>query len=387
MIQFKALLIKEFKEAFRDKRALMAALLIAFMAPVMIFSISKVAIKEAIEKPTIYAQILGSEFSPKLMDKFKKDKILPISKVPDNEKYLWQDRNIKITIPKFFAKNMFLGKTIEVVLNTDYSDKAMDSSIQRIKKSVDEYSRRIGHNRLLVRGVDIQLLHPVKLIEQDTALLSSNAAFISMLLGIYLLVAAFVSGLPVAIDSSAGERERNVLEMLLCQPIATIKIVFTKMTCASVVAATGVILTLGLTALAVSFVDLAQIGATFSLDFYTVMVLLALLLPICFFASSLQLFFAFQAKSFKEAQSTVTMIIMMPAFIPMALTFINDKPKWLDWMPISGQSLLMEDLFKGIPVNWSVVLFTGAVTLMMTFSLIHATAYRLKSEKAVMALG
>ena len=50
MIQFKALLTKELKEAFRDKRAMMMAMMMAVMAPVMIFAMSKVMIKEAVEK-------------------------------------------------------------------------------------------------------------------------------------------------------------------------------------------------------------------------------------------------------------------------------------------------------------------------------------------------
>ena len=114
--------------------------------------------------------------------------------------------------------------------------------------------------------------------------------------------------------------------------------------------------------------------------------LILLLLPICFFASALQLFFSFQAKSFKEAQSTVTMIIMLPAMIPFALTFIDDKPKWLDWLPVSGHSMVMEDLFKGLPVNWAAVAITGLVTLAMTVALVVTLSAKLKSEKVVLAL-
>ncbi|MFT5529660.1 MAG: sodium transport system permease protein, partial [Alteromonadaceae bacterium] len=40
MIQFKALLTKELKEALRDRRALMMALSFAIMAPIIIFTMS-----------------------------------------------------------------------------------------------------------------------------------------------------------------------------------------------------------------------------------------------------------------------------------------------------------------------------------------------------------
>jgi sodium transport system permease protein len=386
MIQFKALLIKELKEAFRDRRALMVAMSMAVMAPVMIFAMSKFAINEAVDTPPIYAKITGSEFAPKLMKQFKDDNILLFTEVPADEKSLWQERNIQITIPESFADDMIDGKTIDVVLRTDYSDKAMRTPIRRIKNSVADYARYIGYKRLLVRGIDIKLLQPVNLVEQDTASPSSNAMFISMMLGFYLLMAAFMSGLSVAIDSSAGERERNVLEILLCQPVSTLKIVLAKLCCASFISIISVFLVLVLTSFSVGFVDLTKIGATFNLGAGTIATLLFMLIPICFFASALQLFFSFQAKSFKEAQSTVTMIIMLPSMIPFILMFIDDKPQWLDWMPISGQSLLMEDIFKGIPVSWSALLLTATVTIALTVILVQALAVKLKSEKVVLAL-
>jgi sodium transport system permease protein len=237
-----------------------------------------------------------------------------------------------------------------------------------------------------VRGIDVRLLQVVKIIEQDTSLPNSNAMIISMMLGLYLLMAAFMSGLPVAIDASAGERERNVLEMLLCQPVSTVKIVSAKLCCASLIACIGVLLTLSLTSFSVSFIDLTKIGASFSLDFFTISALLLLLLPICFFASALQLFVAFQSKNFKEAQSMVSMIIMLPAMVPVVMMFVDDKPKWLEWLPISGQSLIMEDLFKGLPVSWSLMVFTGLVTISMTILLVLLMAKKLRSETVVLAL-
>jgi len=384
--QFKALLSKELKEAFRDKRAMMMAMMMAVMAPVMIFAMSKVMIKEAVETPEIYLKISGAEFAPKLIKALNDENILLFSDVPNDKKVIWDDRNIGLAIPESFNQDMLDGKTIDICLSADYSEKANNSPVRRIKNTISNYARTIGYNRLLVRGIDVRLLQPIKIIEQDTSLPNSNAMIISMMLGLYLLMAAFMSGLPVAIDASAGERERNVLEMLLCQPVSTVKIVSAKLCCASLIASIGVMLTLSLTSFSVSFIDLTKIGASFSLDTYTIIALLLLLLPICFFASALQLFVAFQSKNFKEAQSMVSMIIMLPAMVPVIMMFVDDKPKWLDWLPITGQSLIMEDLFKGLPVPWSLLTFTGLVTISMTVVLVLLMAKKLRSEKVVLAL-
>ena len=73
----------------------------------------------------------------------------------------------------------------------------------------------------------------------------------------------------------------------------------------------------------------------------------------------------------------VSMIIMMPAMVPVIMMFVDDKPKWLDWLPISGQSLIMEDLFKGLPVSWSLMAFTGFVTISMTILLVLLMAKKI----------
>ncbi len=386
MIQFKALLTKELKEAFRDKRAMMMAMMMAVVAPVMIFAISKVMIKEAVDTPAIYLKVSGVEYAPKLINALNDENILLFNDVPIDETVIWDERNLTLTIPQSFNQDMLDGKTIDIYLSADYSEKANLSPIRRIKNTITNYASAIGYKRLLVRGIDVGLLQVVKVIEQDTSLPNSNAMIISMMLSLYLLMAAFMSGLPVAIDASAGERERNVLEMLLCQPVSTIKIVSAKLCCASLIACIGVLLTLSLTSFSVSFIDLTKIGASFSLDAYTISALLLLLLPICFFASALQLFVAFQSKNFKEAQSLVSMIIMLPAMVPVIMIFIDDKPKWLEWLPISGQSLIMEDLFKGLPVSWVLMGFTGLVTISITILLVLLMARKLRSEKVVLAL-
>lgn len=386
MMQLKALMVKEFKEAFRDRRALMVAMSMALLMPVMIMVMLKVAIKEAVDNPAVYVKYTGEQHAPKLIKALKDQNILSFADVPEDEERNWNERNIELTIPDTFIADMAAGKPIELTLRADYNEKSLSSPIRRIKDIIREHSLTIGYKRLLVRGIDIKLLQPIKLLEQDTSLPSSNAVMISLILGVYLMMAAFMSGLPVAIDSSAGERERNVLEMLLCQPVSTLKIVLAKLSCASSISIISIILMLVLTSVAMNFVDLTKIGATFSIDASTFAILLLLLVPICFLAASLQLLFAFQAKSFKEAQSTVTMLIMAPSFIPFALMMMDDKPAWINWMPISGQSLLMEDVFKGLPIDWNALLFTSVATVGLTAALVLILAKRLTSEKVVMSL-
>jgi sodium transport system permease protein len=386
LIQLQALLLKEYREAFRDKRALMVALGMAILAPIGIMVMSKIMIEKLVDEPPVYLKFVGAEHAPKLITHFADKNLFDFADVPEDERSIWEQRNIAIEIPEDYAVDMAAGKPIKLHLQADYTDKAVQPPVRRINNAVRKFSMSIGYKRLLLRGVDIRLLNPVKLVEQDTAKPDATFMLISMMLGIYLMLAAFMSGLSVAIDSSAGERERNVLEMLLCQPVSTLKIVFAKLISASTVSVIGVLLILVLTSISVGFVDLTKIGATFSLDLSTALVLLLLLLPICFFATACQLFVAFQTKSFKEAQSTVGMLIGIPAFIPFVVSMMDDRPEWLNWLPISGQSMIIENIFKGVEVDWLAVFATSSVTIAITAALVLGLAKKLKSEKVVMAL-
>jgi sodium transport system permease protein len=384
--QLKALVLKEYKEAFRDKRALMMALMMAFLAPVGLVIMSKIIIEEAVDEPPVYIKFTGVENAPMLIEHLAGKNLFSFADVPEDKKAAWEKRNIAINIPEDYAENMAQGKAIKLHLKADFTDKAVNPPVRRINNAVREFSLSIGYKRLLLRGVDVRLLNPVKLIEQDTAKPDATFMLISMMLGAYLLITAFTTGLSIAIDSSAGERERNVLEMLLCQPVSTLKIVLAKLISASTIAFIGVVLLLSLTSVSVGFVDLTKIGATFNLELSTAIFLMLLLLPMCFFASACQLFVAFQTKSFKEAQSTVGMLIAIPAFIPFVVSMMDDRPEWLNWLPISGQSMIIEGVFKGVEVNWLAVGATTLVTIALTVALVLALAKKLKSEKVVMAL-
>ena len=114
---------------------------------------------------------------------------------------------------------------------------------------------------------------------------------------------------------------------------------------------------------------------------------LAILLPLSVFAGSLQLFVAFFSRSFKEAQSTVNMVMMLPAVAPMALTFINDRPDILSWLPITGQYLLLESVFKGGGVSAAESGVTATGTLFISLLLCWAMSRRLRSQKAILSLG
>ena len=68
------------------------------------------------------------------------------------------------------------------------------------------------------------------------------------------------------------------------------------------------------------------------------------------------------------------------------MMFMDSKPAWLNYSPIAGHSLLMEDIFKGLPIDWFAFAVTTISTLSIVAVLVTTLSVRLKSEKVVMAL-
>ena len=51
-----------------------------------------------------------------------------------------------------------------------------------------------------------------------------------------------------------------------------------------------------------------------------------------------------------------------------------------------GSVFIMEDVFKGLPIDWNALLFTSVATVGLTAALVLILAKRLTSEKVVMSL-
>src|SRR5258708_38614067 len=74
---------------------------------------------------------------------------------------------------------------------------------------------------MMSRGVSPPLVEPVKVAHVTAATPRQKGAFILFLIPMFAILSPLLGGLTVAIDSTAGERERGSLEPLLGNPAAT----------------------------------------------------------------------------------------------------------------------------------------------------------------------
>ena len=378
------LLRKELLEISRDKRALLAALGLAFVAPLVIYGGISFAIKQAAAKPTVWIDIINLDAAPALVEMLADERIhdRSTSREPGAPAFA----RLQVEIPADFEAAISRGEQTQIMLSGELNEDAVRPTLNRVRQVIRRFASSTAGIRLMMRGIDPALIRPVDIQEQNTAPASNNAGPMTMMIGIYVMMAAFVSAISTAIDTSAGERERNVLEVLLIQPVRSIDIVTAKLAGVFLVSMFGVLLTLTFSAFAMSQVELEKVGMTFTLAPLNFLAILAAMIPLALLAGALNLLVAFFSKTFKEAQSQVTMVIMVPALAPMVLMFVPEPPPFLRQLPITGQFLYLEQVFKAEAVDASGPLLASLGTLLITAAVVWFTSHHLASERSINTL-
>lgn len=386
-----ALFKKEFRDSIRDKRSVMAAMAGAFFTPLFFAGMMMFTLDKATSVDDLYIEIKGAEQAPQIISLLKQAKILHADKPEKGKKFeldgeTKEHSEIVLAFKDNFAANMEKGIPARVVLTADHSKKEAKSEISRISEVINGYQSQLVSMKLMARGVSPAITQAVIIEKQDTSTPSSKSALILGMLGVMILVAVFVSSTNVAIDCSAGERERNSLELLLMQPVSTHDVVVAKAMNTSLFGIIGGTLSICLTAAVIPFIPLHKLGMAFHFDFNLALTIWLLLVPLAVFAAAFQLATAFHAKSFKEAQSYIQYTIIVPVMVPMMLEIVNYKNALLSYIPIVAQQQAISQLIRGELEEYMPLVAGSAITLITAVLLVKFIARSLKSEKVVLGL-
>ncbi|CAM4180799.1 ABC transporter permease [Shewanella aquimarina] len=368
---------KELTDAARDKRSVMAGLYYAIGAPLMMCGMFMILIGQITSPEALNITITHGERAPDLV------KYLASNEISQGDEA--DRKEIELVISPDYAANMAKSQAAEIVLIADNSNEKLQSSIRRLEKALQEYSAEMGSLRLIARGIDPKVMQPIKVKVEDQATSDSKGGMILGVAIFMMVYAVFISGMNLAIDTSAGERERNSLALLLSHPVSTRDIVLAKVAAVTIFAMLGLILTLVISKLAYGFVPWQELGFSVNINIDFILLMLAIGLPIALMAAALQLFVSFMAKSFKEAQSYLTIVLIVPMMLSMAASY-NIAPDTLQWLPISGQMQALIAFIKGKEIPMMQLALSSAITFVIALALAFGMERSLKSEKIVFGL-
>ena len=374
----KVLFKKEVLDASRDKRSVMAGLYYAIGVPIGMCLLMSVLLQQLASPEALKINIENANRAPGLIAHLSSRDIVASNDA--NER-----KAITLSISEDYQQKMSEGRPATVTLIADKSDDKLRKHINQVEKAIALYSSEIASLRLVSRGVDPNLMRAIAIEVHDQATPDSKGGMILGVVVLTLILALFYAAMNLAIDTSAGERERNSLSLLLSHPLHSLHIVLAKIGAITTFSMLGLVVILVVSKFSYAMVPWQQMGFSITITPAFMLFSIAICLPIALMSASLQVFVSFMAKSFKEAQSYVTMVL----FIPMALSMITtydiatDKVQWL---PIAAQQFALMEFIKGNPIPVPQLLLSTVITLVLCAAFSLLSARMLKSEKVVFGL-
>jgi sodium transport system permease protein len=391
--KFLVVFLKEFRETLRDKRALGLIAMFTLMYPVMLGYILHQQIERATrtEREGIELAVIGGAQAPTLMSQLKQ-KNITVHDTPalDEDAIAELLRAQKVVavlrLPEQFGANYQAMRPAAIEL---WYDSAAEEDRRRrdVEDVLHAYESNIASARLLAHGVSPATLSPIKLQRYDTGTNAARSAgLIGSILG-FLFFPAFICGMSAAVDSTAGERERRSLEVLMAQPARTWELIGGKWLAAGSLAIIGITLELMLAHAILSWLPLEEIGMSWRVSWGDLMLVCLASVPLSLFAAGLQIAVAMNARSFKEAQSVLSFVVLLPMVPGIAVSMLDLKTAtWMYLVPMLSNQTLLRETAKGGDLGMLPFVLTFACSALVALAAVGFASWRMKSERYVLAV-
>ena len=378
-----AILRKELLDTFRDRRTGTVTLLSSILAgPIFLLLIFNLIASQAERARELTLPVMGAEYAPAVVAFLERQQV-NVTKAPaDYDAQIRRgDLDVVLIIDDAFGTDVAQGKPGVVRLVFDRSRDRARASIDQAESLLRGYNRQWGDQRLMLRGVTSSVANPLRIETADLATPQQSGALVLFLVAYYGLFASVMGGMAVALDTTAGERERQSLEPLLMTPARPAEIVVGKWL--AVCAFDALVVTLTLTGfyLTLAFAPLPPVGVPFLFGSREFGRFLLVLVPMILMLPAILLYVGSRARAYKEAQANVSVLLFVVSLIPLVQLFMQRKePPWLMLVPVSAQYSLLNTSLRGeAPALGQLALSWLAPLALIVIALV-AVARRLSKE-------
>jgi sodium transport system permease protein len=364
---------KEVSENLRDRRSLFSSVLLGpILFPILFIGLAYFAgskQQESAEK-ILEVPVVGTQHAPNLI-RFLEQQGVVIQTAPDDPEAAVrsQDMQVIVRIPEQFAEQWSSGKPAVIEVIADPSRRESNTPMRRVRGLLNAYGAQIGQLRLQLRGVSPTLSAPIMIKDVDLSTPQSRGMLVMIMLPYVLMITAFTGGMHLAIDSTAGEKERKSLEPLLISPVPRWQIMLGKMLATATYAFASLVLTLLAFRFAFPLLPTGALGVDLNLSTQAIGGILLTITPVVVLAAAMLTTLAAVAKSLREAQSYMGLVFMIP-MIPSLIFMVNPmKPEtWMMAIPMFSQNMLIGEFVRGEPVNLLWLSLSMGCTLLIGFA-------------------
>lgn len=376
---------KELTDGLRDRRSLFSALVFPLIGPLLVVVMFRfLAQQQAIDGP-LPLPVVGAEHAPGLVEYLGRHGV-EVEPAPADAEAVVQtgEAAAVLVIAPSYGERFRASRSAKVELLVDNSRNETRSKVRRIRRVLEGFGAEIGAERLMMRGIDPQIAAPLAIAEVDLATPQQLAAQVLNVIPMFVMMAAFIGGMYVATDSTAGERERGSLEPLLGTPVSRTKLVLGKWLATSVLSGTSLLLTLLTAGIALRRAPLEDLGIVMNFGADQAALVVLVMLPVAGLAAGLQLLIATFARSFREAQTYLSVLTLAPMLPGVLLTVMPlDQASWTMWVPILGQQQVLMDVIRGDAIGLAAIVVPSVIVTVLALVAVRVTAWLFGRERIV----
>lgn len=377
---------KELVDGARDRRSLLSLAFSAVIAPLLFGLLFTVAAERRKSADDITLPVGGAAFAPAFVDWLTQQTGVTIVPAPPDPERAVRDRDedVVLLIEPGFERDLARAVPARVKLVSDATRDGARPKVARVRSLVATYSQTTGGLRLIARGVAPSVATGLRIEEVEVSSAQQRLAMQLAVLPLLLVIAALTGGMQIAIDSTAGERERGSLEPLLLNPVPRGALAAGKWLAASAFSCGAVVFSMLLTITVMRRVPWHDLGMRFAVTDGELLSLLVLILPVAFLLSAFVLFASTFARSFKEAQSYLGMLMLVPMIPGLISTMypLSNRP-WLAPVPVVGQYALAADILGGKAPGVALYAISAVTASCVAGLLVALTARLLHRESIV----
>ncbi len=379
---------KEVMENLRDRRTLASALFFGpIFGPVFFALMISLTLKRAgddLDTP-LRLPVVGQSIAPNLVDFLREYgvEILPGgATVADAREGVRSGRiQLALVIAQDYPKRLLAGEPAAVDLVWDSSDGKVAKQAQRTRELLEGYSRRLATQRLLIRGINPSVASPIAIRNVDVATPAGRAVLVLGMMTYFLLFASLMGGMYLAIDATAGERERGSLESLFTLPVERSALVLGKILATCLFMIFSLACTLVAFAVSFHFLPLESLGMSANLGAAVLVAMWAVVLPFIPLGAGLMLLIGSLTRTYREAQTWIGLVLLVPT-LPIVFASVNSlrSTHALMAIPSLSQHLLATGLLRGDPIAPVDVAISVTTSLLAGGLLIYAALRSYRRE-------
>jgi len=359
---FWTILRKEVLDNARDRRTLITMGASIIIAPLLMFGLfwflDKTVKEETdlVNADAVELPVIGAEHAPNLMNWLRQNNIKIVDAPADPEASIANGQHrVIMLIDNSYPESFSNSQTAPLKLIHDSSISGLEKiDFDIVQAAVRSYGSQVGSLRLLSRGINPEAINPIQINISDVATPQARGAQYLTMMPYLMIMFIMVGGMYLAMDTTAGEREKGSLEPLLTQPVKRHIVLLAKLGATVVFSSLTLLLMLTGLGLAFTYMPIDIFSVSVGPDKITLMFVACL--PFVLAGCALMVLVASFTKSYKEAQSYLGSVMLLPTLPLMSLMFLSPEPSVSNmWIPAFSQGMIILETLKGEAITWQLI--------------------------------